>query len=71
MRFELGRTVEQSVDSLGARFDHYVEVVKTESGYRKDVVRAHLQAGYEIMALRLVDQGLLDGAFDHAHRRCE
>ena len=28
MRFELGRTVEQSVDSLGARFDHYVEVVR-------------------------------------------
>jgi AraC-like DNA-binding protein len=60
MRFELGRTAEQSVESLGARFDHYVEVAKAESGYRLDVVRTHLQAGFEVTALRLADQGLLD-----------
>jgi AraC-like DNA-binding protein len=60
MRFELGRRAEQGADSLGARFDHYAEVVRAESGYRLEVVRTNLQAGFEIVALRLADQGLLD-----------
>jgi YesN/AraC family two-component response regulator len=60
MRFELGRDLEGSGDSLGARFDHYIEVVKAQSGYRLEVVRTDLQAGFEIMALRLADRGLID-----------
>jgi AraC-like DNA-binding protein len=60
MREELCRAVEESPDSLGARFDRYLETVEAQSGYRFDAVAGHLAAGFELMARPLVAKGVLD-----------
>ena len=45
---------------LGARFDHYLEVVALHCGYRIEAAQAHLEVGFERMAEPLLNAGLLD-----------
>jgi AraC-like DNA-binding protein len=61
LREELGPAAEQRPAELAARFDRYLEAVALACGYRTDVARGHLDAGFERMAGALVDHGALDG----------
>jgi AraC-like DNA-binding protein len=60
IREDLCRAVEEAPDSLGARFERYLETVEARCGYRFDRVQGHLEAGFELMARPLVAKGLLD-----------
>jgi AraC-like DNA-binding protein len=65
IREDLCRAVEEAPESLGARFDRYVETVEAQSGYRFDAMQGHLAAGFELMARPLVRRGSLDAkSFD-------
>ena len=57
---ELARIVLEKPALLGARFDHYLEVVALHCGYRIEAAQAHLEVGFERMAEPLLNAGLLD-----------
>jgi AraC-like DNA-binding protein len=65
LREELGRSIEERPDLLGARFDAYLEAVTAHAGYRMDVARGDLEAGFERIAQPLVSSGAL-GAKSYA-----
>jgi AraC-like DNA-binding protein len=60
VRQELGRSVLEQPDQLGARFDRYIEAVAAHCGYRVEAARAHLEVGFERIAEPLVGTGALD-----------
>lgn len=60
MRRTLDRMLGQTPDRLEADFDHYLEVVLSECGYRFDTTRAHAELGFERLVEALARQGVLD-----------
>jgi AraC-like DNA-binding protein len=60
LRRQLGELVRERPGNLSARFDRYIEVVSAQSGYRPDVARSQLEAGFE----RLAEPFLVSGALD-------
>jgi AraC-like DNA-binding protein len=60
LRRDLERSVEQQPTALATRFDRYIEVVAAHCGYGLDGVRLHLEVGFERVAERLADNGVLD-----------
>jgi AraC-like DNA-binding protein len=59
LREQLGRSIEERPDLLGARFDGYLEAVAARAGYRMDVARGDLEAGFERIAQPLLSSGAL------------
>jgi AraC-like DNA-binding protein len=47
LRAEFGRLLEQKPEELSARFEHYLEAVVRSAGHRLDLLRVHLEAGFE------------------------
>jgi AraC-like DNA-binding protein len=59
LREQLGRSIEERPDLVGARFDGYLEAVAARASYRMDVARGDLEAGFERIAQPLVSSGAL------------
>ncbi|HEV8246503.1 MAG TPA: AraC family transcriptional regulator [Polyangiaceae bacterium] len=53
LREQLASAGEESASALGPRFERYIEAVALDCGYRFDLVRAHLDAGFEQAARAL------------------
>ena len=60
LRRQLAELVRERPGNLSARFDRYLEVVGSQSGYRIEAVRAHLEAGLERLAEPFLASGALD-----------
>jgi AraC-like DNA-binding protein len=60
MRRSLDRMLAQTPDRLEADFDHYLEAVLSECGYRFDAARAHAELGFERLLEALARQSVLD-----------
>jgi AraC-like DNA-binding protein len=59
-RRHLGDVLEERPDELPARFDRYLEAVALRCSHRLEPARAHLEAGFERLAEKLIDSGALD-----------
>jgi AraC-like DNA-binding protein len=59
LRRELGRITDEKPSVLTARFERYMEAVVARTGYRIDLVRAHLETGFERVAEPLIASGAL------------
>ncbi|HEV8246312.1 MAG TPA: AraC family transcriptional regulator, partial [Polyangiaceae bacterium] len=60
LRQELARQIEENPNALPARFDVFLEMVATGSGYRLELARAHLEAGFERMTEAVLHSGTMD-----------
>jgi AraC-like DNA-binding protein len=60
LRAELGRSAARSADGMAARFEEYVEAVLAATGYRLELVRGHLDAGFERLFEPIAEGGLID-----------
>jgi len=60
LRIELARQVEEAPEVLPARFDRFLEAVTIRSGYRLELAKIHLEAGFERMIEGVVRTGALD-----------
>jgi AraC-like DNA-binding protein len=60
LRRQLGELVRERPGNLSARFDRYLEVVSAQSGYRLEVARSQLEAGFERLAEPFLASGALD-----------
>jgi AraC-like DNA-binding protein len=60
LRRELGERIEESPETLPARFDRYIEAVAARCGYRLDPAAAHLEAGFERIVESFRDGGAID-----------
>ncbi|HEV8245979.1 MAG TPA: hypothetical protein VGP93_09435, partial [Polyangiaceae bacterium] len=60
LRRELAELVEEKPSALPAHFDRYVESVAARSGHRLDLVRAHVEAGFERIVEGVQQSGVLD-----------
>jgi AraC-like DNA-binding protein len=60
LRRQLAELVRERPGNLSARFDRYLEVVSVQSGYRLEVARAQLEAGFERLAEPFLASGALD-----------
>jgi AraC-like DNA-binding protein len=60
MRRELGGAIEIHPQTLGARFERYLEVVAIHCGYRMEAAKTHLEVGFDRMAEALQAGGGLD-----------
>jgi AraC-like DNA-binding protein len=58
MREQLGRA-DQKIETVTASFEQYIGAVVEQSGYRLDVVAAHLEAGLQQIARPLLSSGIL------------
>jgi AraC-like DNA-binding protein len=60
LRWELGGAVEIHPETLGARFERYLEAVAIHCGYRMEAAKTHLEVGFDRMAEALQSGGALD-----------
>jgi AraC-like DNA-binding protein len=60
LRRQLAELVRERPGNLSARFDRYLEVVSAQSGYRLEVARSQLEAGFERLAEPFLASGALD-----------
>jgi AraC-like DNA-binding protein len=60
LRRELGGAVEIHPETLGARFERYLEAVAIHCGYRMEAAKTHLEVGFDRMAEALQASGGLD-----------
>ncbi|HEV8245820.1 MAG TPA: helix-turn-helix domain-containing protein, partial [Polyangiaceae bacterium] len=59
LRADLGRISEERPKALSSRFDRFMEAVGIHSGYRLDLARAYLEAGFDQAAQALLATGAL------------
>src|SRR6185503_11706771 len=59
LRRSLSSVIEQRPKTLAATFERYIEAVAVDSGYRQDVARAHLEAGFDEASRALLTSGAL------------
>jgi AraC-like DNA-binding protein len=60
LRKQLAQGFVQEPSLLSARFQRYIEAAAIRSGYRVEVFRAHLEAGWDDLVAALVDETALD-----------
>ena len=62
LRRELARAVGTAPNVLGPRFDRYLEAVTARCGYRLELLRAHVEAGFD----QIVEALRMTGAIDES-----
>jgi AraC-like DNA-binding protein len=60
LRQELGATAMGRLEQLVPRFERYIEAVSMHAGYRLELVRAHLEAGFERIAEGFLGAGSVE-----------
>jgi AraC-like DNA-binding protein len=60
LRRNLGRLLDESPERVEAHFDHYLEAVMAECGYRFETARVHVELGFERLLETLARQSVLD-----------
>jgi YesN/AraC family two-component response regulator len=59
LRQSLRAVTKEQPNALSSRFERYIEAIMTDSGYRVDVARAELDAGFDQAAQALLEVGIL------------
>ena len=59
LRSDLGRALQERPKSLVPRFERYIDAVLAHGGYRLDLVRVHLETGFDLAARALLSPGTL------------
>jgi AraC-like DNA-binding protein len=59
LRGDLSRAAEERPKALAPTFERYIDAVVARSGYRVDLVRVHLEAGFDLAARALLSPGAL------------
>ena len=62
LRRELARAVGTTPNVLGPRLDRYLEAVTARCGYRLELLRAHVEAGFD----QIVEALRMTGAIDES-----
>jgi len=59
LRSDLSRALQERPKSLVPRFERYIDAVLAHGGYRLDLVRVHLETGFDLAARALLSPGTL------------